>query len=48
MGHSSITITLDTYGHLLPGSQDEAAVLIDAYLERGNTAAWLAQLESTG
>jgi integrase len=30
MGHSSITITLDRYGHLLPGSEDEAAGLLDA------------------
>lgn len=34
MGHSSITITLDRYGHLFPGSEDEAAELIDAFLER--------------
>jgi integrase len=32
MGHSSITTTLDTYGHLMPGSEDEAAGLLDAYL----------------
>jgi integrase len=32
MGHSSITTTLDTYGHLMPGSEDEAANLLDAYL----------------
>jgi integrase len=30
MGHSSITITLDLYGHLFPGNEDEAAELIDA------------------
>jgi integrase len=34
MGHASITVTLDLYGHLFPGSEDEAAVLFDAYLER--------------
>ena len=34
MGHSSITITLDRYGHLFPGNEDEAAGLLDAYLER--------------
>jgi integrase len=44
MGHSSITITLDRYGHLFPGSEDEAAALLDAYLERANTAARLVQL----
>ncbi len=32
MGHASITITLDRYGHLLPGSIPEAATLLDAFL----------------
>lgn len=32
MGHSSITITLDRYGHLLPGNESEAAALLDNYL----------------
>lgn len=32
MGHSSIAITLDRYGHLMPGSEAEAATLLDAYL----------------
>jgi integrase len=36
MGHSSITITLDRYGKLFPGSENEAAVLLNAYLERAN------------
>jgi len=37
MGHANISITLDKYGHLMPGSEDEAAGLLDAYLaaERG-------------
>ena len=43
MGHSSITTTMDTYGHLMPGSEDEAAGLLDAYLttqrERAEEAA---------
>lgn len=34
MGHSSITITLDRYGHLMPGNESEAAALLDAYLAR--------------
>jgi integrase len=34
MGHASITITLDRYGHLFPGAEDEAAALLDAFLER--------------
>lgn len=32
MGHSSITITLDRYGHLMPGNEAEAAGLLDTYL----------------
>jgi integrase len=34
MGHSSVTITLDRYGHLMPGSESEAAERLDAYLAR--------------
>jgi integrase len=34
MGHSSITVTLDRYGHLMPGNEAEAADLLDAYLLR--------------
>ena len=32
MGHSSITVTLDRYGHLMPGNEAEFAGLLDAYL----------------
>jgi hypothetical protein len=31
-GHASSTITLDRYGHLLPGNEDEAATLLDTWL----------------
>jgi hypothetical protein len=34
MGHSSITITLDRYGHLMPGNEHEAACRLATYLER--------------
>jgi integrase len=34
MGHANISITLDRYGHLMPGSEAEAADLLDAYLDR--------------
>jgi hypothetical protein len=34
MGHANIGITLDQYGHLLPGAEDEAAGLLDAFLAR--------------
>jgi integrase len=33
LGHASITITLDRYGHLMPGSEGEAAALLDGYLD---------------
>lgn len=36
MGHASITITLDRYGHLFPGSEEEAAALLDSYLARAS------------
>ena len=44
MGHSSVTVTYDRYGHLMPGNEDEAAALLDAYLDRADTQARAAQL----
>jgi len=38
MGHANISITLDRYGHLMPGNEEEAAGMLDAYLSRANTA----------
>jgi integrase len=32
MGHANISITLDRYGHLMPGTEAEAASLLDTYL----------------
>ena len=32
LGHSSIQMTFDRYGHLMPGNESEAAELLDAYL----------------
>ena len=32
LGHSSVEITFDRYGHLMPGSENEAAGLLDIYL----------------
>jgi hypothetical protein len=32
MGHATIAITLDLYGHLMPGNESEAAEMLDAYL----------------
>jgi len=34
MGHASISITMDRYGHLLPGSETEAADRLQEYLDR--------------
>jgi integrase len=34
MGHSSITVTFDLYGHLMPGAEVQGAALLDAYLEQ--------------
>lgn len=42
MGHANIAITLDLYGHLMPGSEGQAADQLDAYLAReagGSTVA---------
>ena len=33
MGHANISVTMDRYGHLLPGSEEEAAGLLDSYLD---------------
>ena len=32
MGHATIQMTFDRYGHLMPGSRDEARRRLDAYL----------------
>jgi integrase len=37
MGHSSITMTLDRYGHLMPGHEGEASGMLADYLERHAT-----------
>lgn len=33
MGHSSIVVTFDLYGHLMPGTEAEAAALLGTYLD---------------
>ena len=38
MGHSSIAVTFDLYGHLFPGNESEAAALLDAFLKRSFVA----------
>lgn len=37
MGHASVTITYDRYGHLMPGNEAEAAGLLDTLLAAGAT-----------
>jgi len=39
MGDSSITVTLDRYGHLFPGSESDAALVLDAYLAESHERA---------
>ena len=34
MGHANISVTYDLYGHLMPGNEEAAADLLNAYLER--------------
>jgi integrase len=36
MGHASLMITYDRYGHLMPGNEREAARLLDDYLARAS------------
>jgi hypothetical protein len=38
MGHANISITLDRYGHLMPGNEAEAAGLLDPISSRYATA----------
>jgi integrase len=34
LGHSTVNLTLDTYSHVLPGLQEQAAQSMDAYLPK--------------
>lgn len=45
LGHASIQTTFDLYGHLMPGNEDEAVALVDAYLERANSEKRIAQID---
>jgi hypothetical protein len=47
LGHASVTITYDRYGHLMPGSEDEAVKLVDDYIERATGAQTGAQAAGT-
>lgn len=47
LGHANIAVTYDRYGHLMPGNEDEAAGMLDAYLERADAVGRLANVTST-
>ena len=34
IGHGSISVTYDTYGHMFPGQMDEAVQLVNSYLDQ--------------
>lgn len=36
LGHSQISLTLNTYSHVLPAMQDDAASKMDAILQSAN------------
>jgi integrase len=38
MGHASVAMTFDRYGHLMPGSESDAASRLDDYLNRARLA----------
>jgi hypothetical protein len=38
MGHSSIKVTYDLYGHLMPGNEAEAAGMLDTYYAKKKEA----------
>lgn len=42
MGHSTIEMTFDQYGHLMPGSRDQTRELVDRYLDAAIDEARLA------
>jgi integrase len=50
LGHGSIALTFDRYGHLMPGNANEAVSLVDAYLSRGRGGETVGKrdTESTG
>jgi len=39
MGHATIQMTFDRYGHLMPGGLDEAAAAANAYLTTARSVA---------
>lgn len=46
MGHATVAITYDRYGHLMPGNEAEAAGLLDTYLARADNQTRMDQAAS--
>ena len=44
MGHSSVTVSLDRYGHLFEGALATTAAQVNAYLAAADTDSRIAQL----
>jgi len=36
LGHSSIVLTMDTYSHVIPSMQEDAADILEKAIGRGN------------
>ena len=47
MGHTAVAFTIDRYGHLLPDSHAERGAPLDAFQDRADTSARLAQLDAS-
>jgi integrase len=45
LGHSSVTVSLDRYGHLFEGALAQTAAQINAWFEASDTRSRVAQLE---
>ena len=45
IGHASIAITLDRYGHLFPAALDDASAAFAAYLELADSKSRVDQLD---
>jgi hypothetical protein len=51
LGHSKVGFTLDIYGHILPGMEEEAAQKVDSglraalekYAERSGSVCWISK-----
>ena len=47
MGHATIQMTFDRYGHLMPGRRDEIRTQLDSYLDRSAAMVTVEQIEET-